>query len=260
MNFEVQRKKFCLAGVLFFILLFSAQVYGEELNIAAPSNLKTILTEVSHFFEQKNPGWKVTEFYDSPAEIEYHIRGSAPLDVVIIDESNLKPIREIAQLEAEQLLFANEVVIIAQEETDLVWDDVKKSATEDPETMKKVALLGESTTLGKLSREYLKKVGITKVPVEKVVAVKHARGAVESVKNDEAKLAIIFASDAARSKKLKILARIPSSDIPGQAYFGAVFKSAKHRKAAELFLQTFQSTIVQQILRNAGFTLPPATK
>lgn len=254
MNFEVRSNKLLLLGAI--LLLFSVQVYGEELNIAAPSVLKTILTEVSHFFEQKNPGWKVKQFYDSPAQLEHQIRGSKPLDVVIIDESNLKPIQEIAQLQPEQLLFVNEVVIIAQEATDLVWDEVKKSAAEDPEEMKKVALLGESTTLGKLSREYLKKAGITKVPEEKIVIVKHGRGAVESVKNEEAKLAIIFASDALRGKKLKILARIPSSDIPGQAYYGAVLKSGKHQKAAEIYLQTFRSAIVQQILNNAGFTLP----
>ena len=250
--------KTIFAIAIFSAFFSSSLLRADTLNVAAPSNLKALMTEISHFFEQKNPGWKVEDSYDNPSDLVDQIRGGTPLDVVIIDESNLKDVRQLTKIGPEQRLFSNEVVIVAQEETDLTWEDVKKSAIEDPEKLKKLALLGESTNLGKLTREYLKKIGIKNLPADKVVQASHPRGAVESVKNDEAKLAFLFGSDAARFKKLKILARLTSADIPGQVYYGAVLVESKNMKMAQAFLQTFGSNIVQQIVQNAGFTLPSA--
>jgi molybdenum ABC transporter molybdate-binding protein len=245
-----------LIRVFLLLLLFTPQVWANELDVMAPANLKLLITEISNLFQQKNPGWSIEVAFMSPQEIVEQIKAEAPTDVLIVDEYNLNLADLADKIGKPQELFRNELVVIADEESEINWDEMKKSARSDSEKLKRVALLPETTILGKQIRDYLKKLGFTQIPPEKINEVKHMRGALEAVKSGDVKWAIVYANEAARSKKLKVLEKISASDIPSIVYVGAVVKSSDRKKIASEYLQIFQSRITRTILENSGYKLP----
>lgn len=245
-----------LIRVFLLLLLFTPQVWGNELDVMAPANLKLLITEISNLFQQKNPGWSIEVAFMSPQEIVEQIKAEAPTDVLIVDEYNLNLADLAEKIGKPQELFRNELVVIADEESEINWDEMKKSAGSDSEKLKRVALLPETTILGKQIRDYLKKLGFTQIPPEKINEVKRMRGVLEAVKSGDVKWAIVYANEAARVKKLKVLEKISASDIPPIVYVGAVVKSSDRKKIASEYLQIFQSRITRTILENSGYNLP----
>src|SRR3989339_588213 len=74
--------------IAFYFLFFSNFLYAEKITIAAASDLKFALDEISALFIKKNPGQKIDIIYGSSGKAFTQIQQGAPFDLYFSADIN----------------------------------------------------------------------------------------------------------------------------------------------------------------------------
>jgi molybdenum ABC transporter molybdate-binding protein len=255
-----------MVGMINFLLLLGialpsvqsipAKREPKELIVFASGNLKDQLVSISQYFERSNPEWKVKYKFGPSYELTQLADGRLPVDVLVIsDQENIETLQQQDRISKKDVvpIVSNRVVIVGDVNIDFGVKEAKDLVT--GEDIKKLALSGEKTPLGNSAREYLKKLGLSTIPSDKLVSTKNPRAAVVAVKTEEAKWTFCYGTDTAGAKRLKVLFWVPPTEIPSIDYFTVVPKTAKNKDAANHFVEVLQSTISRMLFQNAGYTL-----
>lgn len=225
-----------------------------EVQVAASGNVREVMTEVARYVETRNPMTKVKLFFGTSEEVAKQIDSHAAFDVYIGDEDDMTALNDQSYLveEPRTPLFMNQVVAVAASDTDWDISDAKQLT---PDNVKKIALMKENTRWGKAARDYLQKCGVLDAVQDKIDEVKSPRAAIEAVKRGDAKWTLAYSTDAARRKSLKILWRVPITDLPADVYSAARLKCGRNPEIGTRVLAGLQSSIVRKMFENAGFQL-----
>jgi molybdate transport system substrate-binding protein len=86
-----------------------------------------------------------------------------------------------------------------------------------------------------------------------VVPTANVRGALAAVVWGDVEAAIVYKTDAAISKKVKIAFEVPRADGPKISYPMAVLKDAPEPSAAKRFLQYLNSPAAGKVFAQFGF-------
>lgn len=249
---------------LFSLLLFPILTYWitppqpQVVHLAASGKMKEILTEISRYFEQRNPRTHVNLFLAESEVIARQIENHAALDVVVGDQE------DIALLQSKSLLVDGTVQkfmvnpMVALAGPDVEWS-ITSAKEMTPENVKKIALQKETTKAGKTMREYLKKYGVLDALKDKTDEVKTPKAALDSVRKGDAKWTLAYSTDAVRRKNMKVLWRVPENDLPGLTISIAQLTSSGNPQMAAKLIEALQSSIVRKMFENAGYQLltPP---
>ncbi|HSP07313.1 MAG TPA: substrate-binding domain-containing protein [Acidobacteriota bacterium] len=249
-----------LSLLLFFPILswWITAPKPQELQIAASGNIRDIMTEVARFAEARNPMTKIKLFFGTAEEVARQIDSHASFDVYIGDQDDMDYLNDEGRLVEHPpiQLFMDQAVAVAPGDTD--WDitDAKQLT---PDNVKKIALMHEDTRWGAIGRDYLEKYGVLDAVKDKITDVKTLHGAIEAIKRGDAKWTIVTSSEAARRKNLKLLWKVPVTDIPGQTFSAARLTCSRNQELGARILAGLQSSIVRRMFENAGFQLltPP---
>lgn len=239
---------------LFLLVMFFSTANGEELRVSAPTNLKTPLIEISKFFEQKNPEWKVVLRFSGSSDVARQIELNAPIDVFLSDEKSMNRLQEkdlILENSRQPLLSAAVVAIAPFDFTEVEFKEPKDLIVEP---IHRFAVCEESVPFGKQSQAYVKKLGLTTFP-DKTMYTKDIHKAFGAVKSGEAKWTFVYEPDAIKSKRVKVLFNIPESEIPGISFAAAIPSKSVQQETAKQYLGTLNSIFARKIFENAGFTL-----
>ena len=124
--------------------------------------------------------------------------------------------------------------------------DIKRIALADPQTV----------PAGIYSKKYLDKLGLWPALAPKVVPTDNVRAALAAVESGNVEAGMVYKTDAAISKKVRIAFAVPPAEAPGIVYPMAMIKDSKDPAAARKFLDYLNSTAAARVFGKFGFLIP----
>jgi molybdate transport system substrate-binding protein len=235
------------------IALAMAHCPAAEIYVSAAASLTDALKEVSAAHEKKT-GDKILLNFGASSFLALQIEHGAPADVFFsADEAKMDGLEKkgLIDTSTRKSLLSNTLVIVVFAED---GDSVLTPKDLLSPGIKRVALAETKTVpAGIYAKEFLQKQNLWAAIQSKIVPTENVRGALSAVEAGNADAAIVYKTDAAISKKVKIACEIPAHDAPAISYPVAALKDAKNRASAKAFLKYLESSDASAVFRKFGF-------
>lgn len=244
----------CLLILLSFAYLFIG-CSSEELIIFGAMSLTDALTEVSQRFgEAQNV--KVYCNFAGSSTLQRQIEKGAPADVFI----SASP-KQIDALQGEGLIdedsrraiLNNRLVLVAPVNSSLSITDAGQLAQD---SIRRIAI-GEPSSVpaGIYGKEALTHLGVWDAVQPKLIPSADVRSTLAYVGFGEVDLGIVYQTDAAISRKVKIIYQFPDSSHSPIVYPAAVLLNTGHKDLAQAFLKYLQTAEATAIFEKYGFSV-----
>jgi len=128
---------------------------------------------------------------------------------------------------------------------DLLKAEVRRVALAEP----------ASVPAGVYSRRYLTDEGLWNKLESKIVPVQDVRATLASVESGNVEAGFVYKTDAAMSKKVKIVYEVPLERGPEITYPFAIVKDSRHKAAARDFLTYLQMAPAKELFQKYGFVV-----
>ena len=227
-----------------------------ELNISAAVSMKDALAEIQTNYQKKAPHVKLVYNLGASGSLQKQIEQGAPADIFI----SAAP-KQMNELEAKNLvikatrknLLENKLVLIAPKDSTL---SISKLEDLQNDTVKQISI-GETKVVpaGQYAEQALKKLGVWEKIQSKIVFAKDVRTVLTYVDTGNVDAGLVYKTDAAVSKKVKILATAPDGSHAPIIYPAAVLSSTKNQKAAEEFLSYLAGPEGKSVFEKHGFVM-----
>ena len=240
-------------------LLAFLRCEAAEVRVFAAASLTDSMKEVANAYE-KESGDKVVFNFGASSTLARQIEEGAPADIFFsADEAKmdaldaqgliLKPTRRTRLSNTLVIVVAREQGAAIASPKDLADPRVKRIALGDP----------RAVPIGVYAKGYLEGLNLWKAVGPKVVPTENVRAALAAVEAGNADASIVYRTDAAISKKVKVAFEVPSRDGPKISYSMAMVKGARELRAAEKFLAHLNSEDAAKVFRKFGFIVvdPP---
>jgi len=244
-----------LAVVL--LLLGSAQTAakGDEILVSAAASLTDVLKEISSGYQSKTKNTVKFNFGPSSG-LARQIEEGAPADIFFsADLPQMDNLDKNGRLEpgTRKNLLSNQLVIIAPADSKLAISSPKDLLKAD---IKRIALAEPSSVpVGVYSSKYLTDEGLWDQVKPKVVPVQDVRATLASVESGNVEAGFVYKTDAAVSKKVKIVYEVPIDKGPRITYPAAIVKESKRKDAARDFMNYVQSPVAKEAFKKYGFVV-----
>jgi molybdate transport system substrate-binding protein len=241
-------------GLLFGTPARPAAAAKTELTVSAAISMKDALDEAGQLYGKDHPDVAIAMNYGASGTLELQIEQGAPVDVFMAASP-----KQMDALEAKGLLLGgtrrnlvqNEVVLIVPKDSklgltsfnDLTRADVKNVAIGEPETV----------PAGQYAKEILTSLGIYDAVKAKAILAKDVRQVLTYVDTGNVDAGIVYATDAATTQKVTVVATAPPKSHSPVIYPGAVIKGSKSPEAAKAFLDYLASPQGVAVFQKYGF-------
>jgi len=232
---------------------------ARELVIFAAASLKNALDEATAAY-QTGGGEESEISYAASSALARQIESGAPADIFIsadLDWADYLQKRDLLKNDTRVDLLSNRLVMIAPAASAQTVD-IKPD-------FPLAALLGDSrlamadpaaVPAGKYGKAALEKLGVWSSVEGKIAPTEDVRAALTFVSRGEAPLGVVYATDAAVDKGVKIVGTFPPDIYPKIVYPAAITRDSTDPQAATL-LSFLQSDKARQIFEKWGFTFLP---
>lgn len=226
------------------------------MSVSAAASLSDVMKDLATRYAQDNPAVKLTFNFGSSGALEQAIENGGKADLFFSAAQKqmdmLKVAGELAEGTRRDLL-RNEVVLIAPKDSALKLEGFADLARAD---VKRVAL-GEpkGVPVGQYSEEILTTLNLLDAVTAKAVYGSDVRQVLSWVEAGEVDCGIVYATDAAVSDKVQVVAVAPEGSHKPVVYPAAVIKSSKQADAAKKFLDFMTSEPAKKIFERHGFTV-----
>ena len=227
-----------------------------ELNISAAVSMKDALAEIQTNYQKKAPHVKLVYNLGASGSLQKQIEQGAPADIFI----SAAP-KQMNELEAKNLvikatrknLLENKLVLIAPKDSTL---SISKLEDLQNDAVKQISI-GETKVVpaGQYAEQALKNLGVWEKIQSKIVFAKDVRTVLTYVDTGNVDAGLVYKTDAAVSKKVKILATAPDGSHAPIIYPAAVLTGTKNQKAAEEFLSYLGGPEGKPVFEKHGFVM-----
>lgn len=235
----------------------SAAPAGQEAPVVlAASSLQESLTEIADAFAAGGKERPVLSFA-ATSSLARQVESGAPADIVlaadgewmdVLDEKNLLAVGERMDL------LTNSLVLVAPLEADARGTEALAEALAGPG---RIAMADpQAVPAGRYGRAALEHLGLWNSVEPRIVPAENVRAALAFVERGEVAAAIVYATDASASKRVKITYSFPPESHPPIVYPAALL-AASDAGAAKEFLGFLRSEEAQAIFRRRGFGTAP---
>ena len=251
-----------LVGALLAAGLSAAPVAARQpprepgwLTVFAAASLTDALSEIGEGYERET-GTKVAFNFGASSALARQIEDGAPADLFVsADEAKVDGLltKKLVDPGTRRELLSNRLVIVVAAE-----NGTKVSAPADLATPAvRVLALAEPQIVpaGIYAKAYLGKVGLWPKVIDKVVPTENVRAALAAVESGNADAAIVYATDAGISKRVRVAVAIPEADTPRIVYVAAVPVGAKNAAGGRSFLERLSSESASGVFRRHGFVV-----
>jgi len=248
---DTERRAFVTA--LGTLLAASTAGAGEEIVVFAAASLADALREIGAAFEGRT-GHRVVLSLGGSNDLARQIRAGAPAEVFVsasvermdeVERAGLVQVGERVDLLSNRLV----VVVPAAAPTMLTraeeLDGVSRLALGDP----------EAVPVGIYARRWLENRGLWERLRERVVPTLDVRGALAAVESGNADAGIVYRTDAAISKRVRVALEVPEGEAPRIVYPAALLAPAG--PPARAFFEHLRSRAAAEVFERLGFKLLP---
>lgn len=259
----MMKKIFAL--ILSMMVLLAAGCGGEqaqtekkaepvELHVAAAASLTDVMQEMAANYEKEHPNVKIVFNFGSSGALQQAIQNGGQTDLFFSAAQKQMNALEKDGLLAEGTrkdLLVNEVVLIVPAEGGKVIKDFRQLTEAD---IRHIAL-GEpkGVPVGQYSEEVFTKLGILEAIKTKAVYGSDVRQVLSWVESGDADCGVVYATDAAVSKKVKVVATAPADTHKPIIYPAAALKDSKQLDAAKDFLAFVSNDVNKKLFEKYGF-------
>jgi molybdate transport system substrate-binding protein len=230
---------------------------AAELRVDAAISLSDALREIAPAYEARTGDHVVFNFASSSL-LALQIQEGARVDVFFsADEPKMDALEKQGLLEpgTRESLLSNRLALIVSADSrlavasppDLTKPQVVHLALADPQTV----------PAGLYAKEYLKKIGLWKRVIDKIVPTENVRSALAAVESGNVEAAIVYRTDAGISKKVRVAYEVPAAEGPKISYPVAVIRGAPHLVSAGNFVHDLESDTALGVWRKFGFIVLP---
>jgi len=236
----------------------AAQKPKTEIIIAAAASLTDAMNEQIERFAQLPQGAniKVTPTYGASGTLRKQIEQGAPADLFISAAAS-----HMNQLIKEELvdkadcvnMFENKVVVITPGD-----NPAGITAYEDCASPKvrRIALgIPESVPAGDYAKQVFTSLGIWDTISAKAVFAKDVRQVLTYVEQGEVDAGVVYATDAAISPVIRIIAEAPAGSCKPIIYPGALIKASANKAAAKTFFDFLRTEESGKVFAKYGFAV-----
>ncbi len=234
---------------LLLLMLSALATVAGELRVAAAASLSEAVTEVATAY-QKAHGTKVTPVLAASNVLARQIEEGAPIDVFIsADEATMAKVEQATLVRDVTKLLTNSLVVVVPAES-----DAKVSGGADLANFKRIAI-GDPVAVpaGVYAKAWLTKRNLWQSIGPKCIGSENVRAALAALESGNADAAIVYKTDAAISKKVKIAWTVPTGEAPAILYPVAVCTATKQADEARKFADFLKSEEASKIFTTRGF-------
>src|SRR4030095_1111564 len=249
------RKSFSVAAVFFVLAWTQASAWADEILVSAAASLTDVLKEISNGYQAKSK--HTVKFNFGPSNgLARQIEEGAPADIFFsadlpqMDSLDKKGLWEPG---TRKNLLSNQLVIIVPADSKLAISSPKDLLKAD---IKKIALAEPSSVpVGVYTSKYLADEGLWDQVKPKVVPVQDVRATLAAVESGNVEAGFVYKTDAAVSKKVKIIYEVPLDKGPKITYPVAIVKETKRIEAARDFMNYVSSAAAKDSFKKFGFVV-----
>jgi molybdate transport system substrate-binding protein len=226
---------------------------AAEIHVFAAASLTESLKEIATAYE-KQTGDKVLFNLGASSFLARQIEEGAPADVFFsADEAKMDALemKNLLVPGTRQKRLGNALVIVTTTDSKLAIAEAS-----DLLKAKRIALAEPNTVpVGIYAKEYLTRKGLWTELKSRVVPTENVRAALSAVESGNVDAGIVYKTDAAISKKVKVVFEVPAKDSPDISYPVAALKKSKFPEAAKRFVQYLASEKASKVFDSFGFVV-----
>lgn len=253
--FQKNRLKLFVSPVIIFALFFTSgkSARADDILVSAAASLTDVLKEISTAYQSKSK--HTVKFNFGPSSgLARQIDEGAPADIFFsADLPQMDNLDKKSRLDpgTRKNLLSNQLVIIVPADSKLTISSPKDLSKSD---VKRIVLAEPRTVpVGVYSKKYLIDEGLWNKVEAKVVPVQDVRATLASVESGNVEAGFVYKTDAAVSKKVKIVYEVPIDKGPKITYPVAIVKESKRKDAARDFMSYLQSSSAKDAFKKYGF-------
>lgn len=235
-------------------LLAALRLSAEEITVFAAASLTDALTEIGAAHE-KATGDKVRFNFAASNTLARQIEAGAPADIFFsADEAQMDALtsKNLIAKDTRKALLGNTLVVVTAPDgpaiakvADLASPAIRRLSLGDP----------KAVPAGVYAKKHLEKLGLWETLQPKLAPAENVRAALAVVESGNAEAGIVYKTDAAISKKVKVALEIPASEGPPIIYPVALVSDSHHAAAAKKFLARLAGKEAGAVFTKRGFTL-----
>jgi molybdate transport system substrate-binding protein len=223
---------------------------AEEVNVYAAASLTEVLREVVRAFE-KETGHKVVFNLGGSNDLARQIKAGAPADVFFsADEAQMEG------LEAAGLVRARDRIAVLSNVLVVVAPAASRQEIGQPRdllALRRLAIADpQAVPAGVYARTWLQSIGLWDQLADKVVPTLNVRAALAAVEAENADAGIVYRTDAATSKRVKVAFEVSLEKGPSIVYPLAPLAGSKKPVTAQL-VRYLMSPHAHEAYRRHGF-------
>lgn len=238
---------------LVLVAMASGTSKAATVTVFAAASLTESLKEIAAAYERRT-GDKIVFNLGASSFLARQIEEGAPADIFFsADDAKMDGLEKKGLIVqgTRQSRLSNLLVIVVAKDKGAAIENPKDLAT----TKVKRLALAEPRTVpaGIYAKEYLQKQDLWKAVERKVIPTENVRAALAAVEGGNAEAGIVYKTDAAISRKVKIAYEVPPGDNPPINYPMALVKESKQIDAAKSFLKHLDSEEAGRVFEKFGF-------
>jgi len=250
----MRRKFIATISALMFLTGFVEVARTDEILVAAAASLSDVLKELSAAYQSKSKNTVNFNFGPS-STLARQIEEGAPADMFFsADLVQMDDLDKNGRLEpgTRKNLLSNQLVIVVPSDSKLAIASPKDLLKSE---VKRIALAEPPVPVGVYSSKYLEAEGLWDKIKAKVVPVQDVRATLASVESGNVEAGFVYKTDAAVSRKVKIVYEVPIDKGPRIVYPVAMVKESKRKDTARNFMNYVLSPAAKDTFKKYGFVV-----
>lgn len=235
------------------ILLCAAPVHAAELTVAAAASLTNVLTEIGTSYQKSHSNTKINFNFGSSGTLQTQIAQGAPVDVFLsADDEKMDKLaaQRLIDSGTRRVVASNRLVLIVPKNSALKPRRFSDMASPN---IRHIALGGPSVPAGQRAEEVFRKLGIWTLVQSKAVRTKDVRAALTQVELGNVEAGVVYATDAAISRKIRVISFAPVSMHAPIRYPAAVVSASKNQREAGHFVRFLNGQSARKIFAKYRF-------
>jgi molybdate transport system substrate-binding protein len=239
------------------LALAAGAARAGTVTVFAAASLADALAEAGRNY-QAATGETVALNFAASSLLERQIEAGAPADIFFsADEAKMDALaaRGLIVTNTRVSRLSNALVVIVPQDAaaavakpeDLARAEVRRIALADP----------QAVPAGIYAKGWLTKIGLWSAVEKKIVPTANVRAALATVESGDVDAGIVFKTDAAISKKVKVACTAPAGQTPPISYPMAMIKETKQPELARKFLEYLQGAEAGRVFEKYGFVAWP---
>ncbi|WP_253906143.1 molybdate ABC transporter substrate-binding protein [Corallococcus exiguus] len=242
--------------LLVWVTVSSAR--AEEVLVFAAASTTDALEALAPAFQQAS-GHRVRFAFGASSDLARQVVAGAPADAFLsADEAKMDGVDRAGLVQAGSRvdLLSNRLVVVVP-----VKSSVKVAGPADLKGLKRVVLAEPAAVpAGVYAKAWLTKAGVWADVAPRVVPVVDVRAALAAVEAGRADAGVVYATDAAGSKKVRVVFTVPEGDAPRIVYPAAALTQGKAPEGGLAFVRFLQTEGARKEFRRLGFLDASAAK